>query len=62
MPPDKKYSAIRSVETTKLIQVIVNTMVIGRGTDDDPVRRVTRYWSLEGELLAYVDPCCASTH
>jgi len=29
----------------------------GKGTDTDPVRRITQYWSMGGELLAEVDPC-----
>jgi hypothetical protein len=29
----------------------------GDGTRDSPSRRVTQYWSLDGMLLAEVDPC-----
>lgn len=28
----------------------------GRAGDNDPVRRVTQYWTMEGELLFEVDP------
>lgn len=40
----------------KVIQVIVTT--IGRRGDglDDPIRVITQYWSMDGQLLATVDP------
>jgi len=28
----------------------------GAGTEEDPVRRITQYWSTDGRLLAEVDP------
>lgn len=28
----------------------------GKGTNDDPIRRITQYWSPDGVLLAEVDP------
>lgn len=41
----------------KLIKVLVTTLTLkGNGKKDDPYRRITQYWSLEGELLAEVDP------
>lgn len=36
--------------------VIVTEAIEGRGTEDDPVRNVLQYWSLDGKLLAKVDP------
>ena len=43
----------------KVIQVIVTDLDLrGRGTGaGDIARRVTQYWTLDGELLAEVDPC-----
>ena len=39
-------------------QVIVTELERrGKGTPEDPVRRVRQFWSLEGKLLAEVDPC-----
>lgn len=29
----------------------------GEGTEEDPIRRLTQYWSLDGRLLAEFDPC-----
>ena len=29
----------------------------GAGTEKDPVRRITQYWTTDGHLLAEVDPC-----
>lgn len=42
----------------EVIQVVrTRLMRRGRGLNsDDPIRIITQYWSLEGELLAEVDP------
>jgi multidrug resistance efflux pump len=43
--------------SARLIQVIeTHLLCLGEGTEGDPIRRVTQYWSIEGELLAKVDP------
>jgi hypothetical protein len=43
--------------TAKKIEVIVTTAIYGKGdSDGDPVRLVTQYWSLDGYLLAVMDP------
>ena len=39
-----------------LQEVIVVESQKGEGVIDSPVRRVTQYWSTEGELLAEEDP------
>jgi hypothetical protein len=40
----------------KLIQVIVADDILrGSGKDNDPWRRITQYWSTDGNLLAEVD-------
>lgn len=38
----------------KVIQVIETESLEGRGTEKDPCRRVTQYWSMEGKMLAAV--------
>jgi hypothetical protein len=44
-------------EDARVIPVIETTLLRrGRGTVGDPIRRVTQYWSLDGKLLAEVDP------
>lgn len=41
----------------RVIQVIETTLDMrGKGVNGDPVRRVTQYWTLDGKLLAEVDP------
>jgi hypothetical protein len=41
-----------------VIQVIRTTLERrGLGTEGDPIRRVTQYWSLDGVLLWEHDPC-----
>jgi hypothetical protein len=43
--------------SARIIRVIVTELEVrGRGTKDDPRRRVRQYWSLDGKLLAEVDP------
>lgn len=45
-------------ETTRraeLIEVIMTESARGSGTQEDPVRGVTQYWSKEGVLLAEKD-------
>lgn len=46
------------MDEAKVIQVIKTTLTRrGSGKNDtDPIRIVTQYWSLDGELLAEVDP------
>lgn len=46
----------------RVIQVIVTTLLRrGSGKDENsPIRGVTQYWSLDGKLLAEVDPCQAA--
>lgn len=41
----------------KLIQVIEAHETRGRGTEEDPVRMVTVYYSVDGVVLAENDPC-----
>lgn len=46
----------------RVIQVIETSLEQrGRGVEDDPIRRVRQFWTLDGELLAEVDPCQPAT-
>ena len=41
----------------RVIQVIETSLVRrGVGTSEDPTRIIRQYWSLDGKLLAEVDP------
>jgi hypothetical protein len=51
-------SAIRQVE---VVEVLKTVSVYGRGVAGDPVREITQYWTLDGELLLTIDPCEKST-
>ena len=45
------------MDTAEVMQVIRTTLTRrGRGIEGDPVRIITQYWSLDGVLLAEVDP------
>lgn len=47
----------RGCDAAKVIPVIKTESARGSGkSSEDPVRIVTQYWSLEGELLAENDP------
>ena len=40
----------------KVIEVIeVSDILVGKGTGGDPCRRMTKYFSLDGELLSWRD-------
>jgi len=42
----------------QVIEVIRTTLERrGKGEYPDPIRRVTQYWTLDGQLLAESDPC-----
>ena len=36
----------------RLIPVIEVEKVIGKGTDESPLRTIREYWTIDGELLA----------
>lgn len=44
------------VDSAKVIQVIETKAARGSGTDGQPCREVTEYWSLDGKKLAERDP------
>lgn len=46
----------RGSKAAQLVEEIVVTTAIGRGTAEDPLRVITEYWSKSGELLAVNDP------
>lgn len=49
----KKISHLKSVELLKVIRTIT---FYGNGTEVNPNRLIEQYWSLDGKLLATVDP------
>ena len=56
MDGTKKDSVIpRGTDSAKLILVIATESLRGQGTEEDPVRIVKQYWSLDGEMLAEAD-------
>ena len=54
---------VMDMDNAKLVTVIVTTLTRrGTGkTSDSPIRVVTQYWSLDGDLLSEVDPCPPET-
>ena len=56
MNPQKETVRPRGTDSARVIQVIVTEAIEGRGIEADPVRSVLQYWSLDGEVLAKVDP------
>jgi hypothetical protein len=50
--PDKEVMVMQVIRTTNATR--------GNGTEASPFRRITQYWSMDGELLAERDPCPAS--
>jgi len=45
--------------TARIMQVIVTTLSKRGNGINDPIRIITQYWTLDGKLLAEVDPCDA---
>lgn len=47
----------RNHDYARVIQVVETTLERrGKGVEGDPIRIITQYWSMDGELLAEVDP------
>lgn len=46
--PDKEVEVIQVIRTYLTLR--------GDGTEVNPLRHVTQYWTFDGELLAEVDP------
>ena len=51
-----KKSRPRGVDSARIRNVIETKALRGEGTEEDPCREVTQYWSVSGELLAENDP------
>lgn len=49
---DNKTVRPRGTDSARVIEIIETTSLKGSGSETDPCRQVTQYWSLEGELLA----------
>lgn len=45
----------RGVDCARVISVIETKAIRGLGVEEDPVRQVIQYWSMEGKLLAEKD-------
>jgi hypothetical protein len=52
------FNQLQRLDRAVVMQVIKTTLTRRGGgrSVDDPVRLVTQYWSLSGDLLAEVDP------
>jgi hypothetical protein len=46
------------MDMVRVVPVIITTTERwGKGTKESPVRVITQIYTLEGELIAYKDPC-----
>lgn len=54
--PNQKPVARHGSRKAKVVQVILVETLIGKGSEEDPLRVVNEYWSLDGDLLAVTDP------
>ncbi|HMF60227.1 MAG TPA: hypothetical protein VK595_07645 [Vicinamibacterales bacterium] len=48
--------SILPMDRAELVQVIRTSLTRRGDGKDDPIRIITQYWSVDGELLAEVDP------
>lgn len=46
----------RGTDSAKAIVMIKTISICGAGTKEDPVREITQYWDLDGNLVATIDP------
>ncbi len=61
MPREKETARSGGTGSARVIAVIETESTVGQGlTQEDPVRMVKQYWSLEGELLWVNDPAVRS--
>lgn len=44
----------------EVLHIIRTRSLWGKGRDGDPIREVVQLWTLEGELLATIDPTAAN--
>jgi len=42
----------RGTDSARVIRVVETSSITGRGTFEDPVKKVRQYWSFDGKLLA----------
>lgn len=52
------------MDTVKIMQVM-ETTILRRGSGkskEDPVRIITQYWDMEGNLIFEIDPCKSTPH
>lgn len=47
---------IKRVELVREVELIQINLVVGTGTEDDPVVPVQQFWNKKGELIAEADP------
>ena len=47
---------VSNVDVVKIEQVIHVFSVFGKGVEDDPVRVIHEYYTMEGNLIARIDP------
>lgn len=46
---------MRGIRQVEVVKVIKTNTVIGKGTEEDPVRGVIQYWDMEGHMIAEED-------
>ncbi len=45
----------RGTDLAKVVIMIKTISICGAGTKEDPVREITQYWDLSGNLVAAID-------
>lgn len=53
---EEKGIVARGTDSARVIEVIETKALKGQGTKENPVRIVTQYWDLQGDLLSEKDP------
>lgn len=51
----RKKIGFRGTDKARVIRVIETVSLIGDGTEENPIREITQYWSFDGKHLANKD-------
>lgn len=59
---EKDQVEMKCADKEVMVMQVIRTTNLRRGDGvNTPIRAITQFWSMDGELLAEVDPCSSGT-
>ena len=55
-PQERGAAGLKHNRSARMVNVIELRVCVGKGTEENPNRVVTEYWSKDGKLLVVSDP------